>query len=116
LDTLQLPFASIIEGDSGPGHQVNDSAGYEDLSRRGHGHNAGGDMDSDAADVITSQLNLASVDAAAEFEAELAGSVSHTARKANRSRRPVESGERAVTCALHQMAVKHVQVMLDNGR
>ena len=69
---LEIVQAPVAELDSRAGHQILDGAGYQNLSRHRHGHDPGGDVNSDAAHTVSAlaQLDLSGVQPGADLDAE----------------------------------------------
>jgi hypothetical protein len=70
-DALELAPAAVIEGEAGPGDQVLDRARAQDLPGPGLAHDPGRDVDRDATDVVTDQLDLPGVQPNPDLEAML---------------------------------------------
>src|SRR5206468_5188531 len=60
--TLQRVRPAIFELDAGTGHQVFHGPGYQDLVRVGHRSHACPDVDRDAPDLVSHELDLPRVD------------------------------------------------------
>src|SRR6266568_3924967 len=74
----------------------------EDLSPFGDGHDPGGEMNRDAADVLASDLDLAGVDAGADGQLERLELPPEAGREPDGSTGAVEGGEHAVSGALDE--------------
>src|SRR5690606_2740790 len=86
--------------------QVLDRARNQHLTRPRRGRDAGRDVDGDAADVVAGDGDLAGVEPGAQLEAERARLLAQRDRAADRARRTVEGGEKAVARVLHLAAAE----------
>src|SRR5512132_3378777 len=106
LDALQRMDAAVLQGDIGSNDQVAHGPGGENLPRPRSGHHPGGDVDRDPTDVIAAQLDLASVQARPDVQADAGQLVAEGGRAADPPAGPVEGGQDAVTGGLDQLAVE----------
>src|SRR5580700_11837784 len=90
-------FSALVEAKARACDEVLHRSRYKDLAGGGSRGDARSDMDRDALHIPLSDLDLAGVEAATDFNIERADSLSDRASAANRARRPVESGEQPVS-------------------
>lgn len=75
IDALQRSDPEVIELKSSADRGLFERRGDDDLTGLGLSHDAGGEVDCDAADVVTSLFDFANVDPCAPLEAEIVGGV-----------------------------------------
>src|SRR3989304_4100943 len=105
-NALQGVSSAILESNPGPGHQVLHGAGNQHFVLARHSCHAGGDVNSDAADILPHQLALAAVETGADTDAKGPGTVADGAGAADCPGRAVEGGQETVACGLHLAAAK----------
>ena len=105
VDTLELLLTGFGEGETRPGDEVLHSARHHGLVRAGQARDTGGDVDSDAGDVVLADLDLAGVEAGANGEVELLHRRLERDRAGHRATRTVEGREDAIPGRLHQVPV-----------
>jgi hypothetical protein len=105
FDSEELPLvgdafarvgAAISERDARAADKVGDSARDEDFVRPRERLDSLGDVDGDAADVVTAQLDFASVETATHTDADGVERVANGAGAAHRSPRPIEGRQDAI--------------------
>src|SRR5215218_3613679 len=94
--------AAVLQGDAGAGDQVPDGPRDQHLAGAGGGHDAGPDVDGDAADVVAAQVELADVDPGPDVQPDLAQLPAEGQGAADGPAGPVEDGQDAVAGALDQ--------------
>ena len=75
IDALQRSDPEVIELKSSTDRDLLERRGDDDLTGLGLSHDAGSEIDGDAADVVTSLFDFANVDPCAPLEAEIVGGV-----------------------------------------
>src|SRR5918994_372207 len=88
--------AAISKWDAGAVNEVGDGAGGEDFVGLGERLDTLGDVDGDAADVVTAQLDLAGVEPNPHLDADGADRVADGTGAAHRSSRPIKGRQEAV--------------------
>ena len=102
--TLELSNAPVGEGDTGSLHQVDHGVGHHHLARLSLCHHPRRHVHGDAADIVTTPLDLTGMQTGPNLDAEVAGPVADHQRTAYGPGRPVEEGQDPVTRVLHQLA------------
>ena len=92
--------AAVLELQAGAGNEVANGAGDEDLSAAGQFRDARRDVDSDAADVVAHDFDLAGMEAAAHLDAERPHPLDDCRSAAHGAGGAVERREKAVAEAL----------------
>src|SRR5689334_4455638 len=112
---LEFVGAAVRELDVRSGHEVLDGARYEQFAGSSVGGNAMGDHDGESGDVLTAQLDLASVRAGSDLEAQAVREIARRERPLDCSSGPVKGRERAVAGRLHEVPSKALKLSLDRG-
>src|SRR5262245_55641043 len=92
--------AAISERDARPADEVDDGAGHEDFVGLGECLDPLGDVDGDAADVLTGQLDFAGVEPGPHMDADGADRVADGTGTAHRSSWAVEGSQETVAGGL----------------
>ena len=95
-ETLEDMRSAILESNAGPCDEVFDGVRHEDLTGTGRRGDARSDVDRDAADLLTDDLALAGMQAAADLQVQRAHLVANPACTAYGASRAVERGEEPV--------------------
>jgi hypothetical protein len=95
-ETLELVLASIVELDAGSGDEVMHRAGHKDLVRLGQARDSLADVNGDAADIVSDELDLTGMEASSNLDAEIANGVRNGSGSADGTSRTVEDGKKAV--------------------
>ena len=94
---LEVVDPALAKLDAGPGDQVCNRAGDENLTGRRRRGDACAGVDRDAADSAVDQLHLAGMDARADVDPQLLEATDDLQRAADRPGRPVERREESVS-------------------
>ena len=97
---------SILELDPRSGHQVPDGAGDQNTSRAGLSRHAGADMHRDSTHILAHELDLSSMQPAADFDAELTHDLLNGGRTANAPCWAIEDHQEAIPSCAHLAAAK----------
>src|SRR5262249_49759008 len=93
---FEFVFASVGEGDRGPGEEVDDRARDQDLTRVGERLDAGGHVHGHAGDVRSSQFDFADVYSGADSQTKLTRGISDRTRTLHPACGSVEGREETV--------------------
>ena len=115
IDALELVVSAIAKADAGTGDEI--SHGTRDPDGRWFGQrgDAGGDVHRDTGDVVASKLDLAGMDAASHFDAELVRGVADRTCAFDGAGRPVERRDEAVAGGVYFPAPIARQLPTDQG-
>ncbi|SRR6266542_3594856 len=69
-NAFEYPLAAVLELDAGPGHEQRHRTRGENLAGTAVFHHTRGDVDTDAADVVTPSLDLAGLNASSDLDGE----------------------------------------------
>ena len=97
---LQLAAAAGLEAEPGADRKIVHRARGEDLAAVSEVADAGGNVDTDAADVVADELDLAGVCAGPDLDSERGCIADDRVREVDGAARPVEGDEEAVTVVL----------------
>src|SRR5512132_493957 len=95
-DAFERVGAAISERDARAANKVDDGARDKDFVRPRERLDSLGDVDGDAADVVTAQLDFPSVEAATHTDADGEERIANGAGAAHRSPRPIEGRQEAI--------------------
>src|SRR5680860_392325 len=110
---LELVLTTVVELEARARDQVLDRARHDDLRRlRDRGHPLT-NVDRHAADVVPADLDLAGVQADPDLQAQARSRVADGTAAADRARRPVEGGQKAIPHRLHFAALERLQLVAD---
>src|SRR5438128_4265522 len=102
MKALEFMESGVFKGEPGAVEEIHDRCGDEDFVGPRDGHDPGCRVDGDASDVITDHLDLSSVHAGSNRQAEVMGRVPDGGGAPNCAFGPVELGEYTVTRGLDQ--------------
>src|SRR5215211_3599369 len=114
-NALELRGATVLEVDTRAGGEVPDDAGDQYLAGSGLRRDPGADVDRDAFHSAADELNLAGVNAGADFEAELGDGIDRAMSAGDGPRRTVEGGEESVAGAANLPAAVAGKLGADGG-
>src|SRR5688572_13432484 len=106
--------AAILEPDARPRNEVLDGARDENLSRLRGGSDSRAGVHGDAMRLAAGELDPAGVQPGADLEAERAHGIANMAGTADGSGRPVESGEKSVTCRVDLVPPESFELPADD--
>src|SRR6516162_4375846 len=98
--------AAILEDEAGAGDEIAHRARYDDLAAVCRLGDTGGNVHGDTGDVIAAQFDLASMQAAAQLDAEWPHPLPDRRGAEHGAGGPVESRQQPVAQALHSAAAK----------
>ena len=90
-------FSSVVEAQGGPRNQVLNRSRGKNLACSGERGDPRSNVDRDTLHVLLSNLYLAGMQAAADFNVQRSDSLGNRARTTYGASRPVEGGEKAVS-------------------
>src|SRR5579864_2589501 len=93
---LELVHTPVLEGDPAPRQEVLDRAGDQDLSPACKRRDSSSDVDSETAEIISTNLAFAGVDAGSEFDPQPAQGLGDRLDAPDRPGGTVEGDEKAV--------------------
>src|ERR1700692_3589892 len=96
--------ASLAEAQTGPGDQILDGSRYQHLARPGARRDARGDVNGDALHIVAGDLDLAGMEATADFNVERTDRLDDGAGTTHGTCRAVERGENPVAKRSHFVA------------
>ena len=113
--TLELVCAAVVELEARPDHEVAQRAGHQHLVRSGQCADPRADVHGDTADVVAANLALAGVQPGTYLDAERLHRVANRHGAADRSLRPVERRQEAITRRVHLATPKASQLRPHDG-
>src|SRR6266699_5802204 len=102
--------ASLVEAQTRSGDQILDGSRYQHLARPGERRHARGDVDGDTLHVVARDLDLASMEAAADLNVERTDRLGNGAGTTHGTCRAVERGEESVAKRSHFVAAEAREV------
>jgi hypothetical protein len=110
-NTLQVVFATVVEGDARAGDEVLDRARDQHFIGIGCGGDTRGDMDGEASEVVAADLAFSGVEPDANFDPEPLSGLNDRVGAANGPGGTVEGGYETVTGGVDFLAMGPSQLV-----
>ena len=103
-DALEFVYAKVPELKPGANREIPHCTRHDHFTSTGLAHHPSSEMDRDARDAFTAQLDLPGVDARPHLKAEFSQLRPDRSGTPDRTRRTVECGQHPISCPVDELA------------